>query len=55
MNQQHKQPVDEVDSATDAAVALGATPTKHQPAPEQWHVLLDPVGHPFCLNAVRPD
>jgi hypothetical protein len=47
--------VDELDSATDAAVALGATPAKHQPAPEQWRVLLDPVGHPFCLTAVRPD
>ena len=47
--------VEELDSATDAAVALGATPAKHQPAPEQWRVLLDPVGHPFCLTAVRPD
>jgi catechol 2,3-dioxygenase-like lactoylglutathione lyase family enzyme len=47
--------VDELNSATDAAVALGATPAEHQPAPEQWRVLLDPVGHPFCLTAVRPD
>jgi catechol 2,3-dioxygenase-like lactoylglutathione lyase family enzyme len=47
--------VEELDSATEAAVALGATPAEHQPAPEQWRVLLDPVGHPFCLTAVRPD
>jgi catechol 2,3-dioxygenase-like lactoylglutathione lyase family enzyme len=47
--------VDELDSATDAAVALGATPAKHQPVPEQWRVLLDPAGHPFCFTAVRPD
>jgi catechol 2,3-dioxygenase-like lactoylglutathione lyase family enzyme len=47
--------VEEIDSATDAAVALGATPARHQPAPEQWRVLLDPVGHPFCLTAVRPE
>jgi catechol 2,3-dioxygenase-like lactoylglutathione lyase family enzyme len=47
--------VEELDRATDAAVALGATPAKHQPAPDQWRVLLDPVGHPFCLTAVRPD
>jgi catechol 2,3-dioxygenase-like lactoylglutathione lyase family enzyme len=47
--------VDELNSATDAAVALGATPAEHQPAPEQWRVLLDPVGHPFCLTAARPD
>ncbi|WP_251023849.1 VOC family protein [Arthrobacter sp. ISL-65] len=47
--------VDELESATDVALALGATPAKHQPAPEQWRVLLDPVGHPFCFAAVRPD
>lgn len=47
--------VDNVDSATDAAVRLGAKPAEHQPAPEQWRVLLDPAGHPFCLTAVRPD
>lgn len=56
---QHKQlhldiAVEELDRAMDAAVALGATPTTHQPAPGQWRVLLDPVGHPFCLTAVRP-
>ena len=47
--------VEDLDSATEAAVALGATSAGHQPAPQQWRVLLDPVGHPFCLTAVRPD
>jgi hypothetical protein len=47
--------VEELDVATEAAVALGATPAQHQPAPERWRVLLDPVGHPFCLTTVRPD
>lgn len=46
--------VDELRSATEAAIALGATPAVHQPAPEQWRVLLDPAGHPFCLSTVRP-
>ncbi|MBO0895268.1 VOC family protein [Arthrobacter sp. zg-ZUI10] len=47
--------VDNVDSAADAAVRLGAKPADHQPAPGQWRVLLDPAGHPFCLTAVRPN
>lgn len=47
--------VHDVESATDAALALGATPAANQPAPEQWRVLLDPAGHPFCLTAVRPE
>lgn len=47
--------VQDVESATEAAVALGATQAANQPAPEQWRVLLDPAGHPFCLTAVRPE
>ena len=47
--------VEELDSAAEAALALGAMPAEHQPAPERWRVLLDPVGHPFCLSTVRPD
>ncbi len=46
--------VEELDAASDSAVALGATAAKIQPAPDQWRVLLDPAGHPFCLTAVRP-
>jgi catechol 2,3-dioxygenase-like lactoylglutathione lyase family enzyme len=47
--------VDDVDAAVSAAIALGATEASHQPAPGQWRVMIDPVGHPFCLSAVRPD
>jgi catechol 2,3-dioxygenase-like lactoylglutathione lyase family enzyme len=47
--------VDDVDAAVSAAIALGATEASHQPAPDQWRVMIDPVGHPFCLSAVRPD
>jgi hypothetical protein len=47
--------VDDLQAAVPSAVALGATEAPHQPAPDQWRVLLDPVGHPFCLSTVRPD
>jgi hypothetical protein len=47
--------VDELEPAVTAAIALGATEASHQPAPDQWRVLVDPVGHPFCLSTVRPD
>jgi hypothetical protein len=33
----------------DHAVALGAKVADHQPRPDQFTVLLDPAGHPFCL------
>jgi len=38
----------DLESAVSAAIALGAVEAAHQPAPDQWRVLLDPVGHPFC-------
>jgi hypothetical protein len=38
----------DLDSATAEAVALGATMADHQPH-ENGRVLLDPVGHAFCL------
>lgn len=47
--------VDDLESAVAAAVALGATEAAFQPAGHAWRVLLDPVGHPFCLSTVRPD
>lgn len=47
--------VEDLDAATDSAAALGATIAEHQVSPDQWRVLLDPAGHPFCLTAVRPD
>ena len=41
--------VEDLDSAQEAAVELGATMADPQPG-ETWRVLLDPSGHPFCLT-----
>jgi catechol 2,3-dioxygenase-like lactoylglutathione lyase family enzyme len=46
--------VDDLDAAVSAAVTLGAREADFQPAGRSWRVLLDPVGHPFCLSTVRP-
>jgi predicted enzyme related to lactoylglutathione lyase len=40
--------VDDLEAAVSDAVELGATVAAHQPQ-ENVRVLLDPVGHPFCL------
>lgn len=40
--------VDDLDAAVADAVAAGATVAEHQPQ-ENVRVMLDPVGHPFCL------
>ena len=40
--------VDDLDAAVRSAVAAGATVADYQPQ-EHVRVLLDPVGHPFCL------
>jgi catechol 2,3-dioxygenase-like lactoylglutathione lyase family enzyme len=42
--------VDDLDAAQRAALDAGARLADVQPEPEQWRVLLDPVGHPFCLT-----
>jgi catechol 2,3-dioxygenase-like lactoylglutathione lyase family enzyme len=47
--------VDDLESAVPAAIVLGAREAEYQPAPDKWRILLDPVGHPFCLSTVRPD
>ena len=47
--------VNDLESAVSSAVALGAREAEYQPAPDRWRVLIDPVGHPFCLSTVRPD
>ena len=47
--------VDDLPEAVASALEIGATEAAHQPAPDQWRVLLDPIGHPFCLSTVRPD
>ena len=45
--------VDDLDSAEEQALALGATKPEEQPQPDRWRVLLDPGGHPFdvCLKS----
>ena len=45
---------DLVDAVAEA-LAIGAFEAEVQPDPQRWRVMLDPVGHPFCLTAVRPD
>jgi catechol 2,3-dioxygenase-like lactoylglutathione lyase family enzyme len=47
--------VDDITDAVAQAVALGAREAAHQQAPSLWRVMLDPVGHPFCLTTVTPD
>jgi hypothetical protein len=41
--------VDDLDSAEQAAIGLGATKFDEQPDPQSFRVFADPVGHPFCL------
>jgi len=40
--------VDDLESAIDEAIELGATVAEHQPQ-QHVRVLFDPAGHPFCL------
>lgn len=46
---------EDLDRDVAAALVIGAREADFQPAPDQWRVMLDPVGHLFCLSAVRPD
>ena len=47
--------VEDLKSAQEAAVALGARVAQVQPSPERWRVLIDPAGHPFCLTTLVPE
>jgi catechol-2,3-dioxygenase len=47
--------VDDLDAAEAAAIDAGALKADFQPAPDSWRVMLDPAGHPFCLNRQIPD
>jgi catechol 2,3-dioxygenase-like lactoylglutathione lyase family enzyme len=45
----------DLDAAERAVVAIGATRFAEQPSPQDFRVLADPAGHPFCLvPASRP-
>ncbi len=46
--------VDDLDSAEAVAIAAGARKAAFQPAPDNWRVMIDPAGHPFCLNRQIP-
>jgi catechol 2,3-dioxygenase-like lactoylglutathione lyase family enzyme len=41
--------VDDLERAQAAVISLGATLADVQPLPDEFRVMLDPVGHPFCL------
>lgn len=41
--------VDDLDESERLAVALGAAKAEAQPSPDEWRVMIDPAGHPFCL------
>jgi hypothetical protein len=46
--------VDDLDAAVADALGLGARPASLQPTPNEWRILLDPAGHPFCLTTNLP-
>jgi hypothetical protein len=41
--------VDDLDTASERVLALGATPLQTEDTPGQFRVYADPSGHPFCL------
>lgn len=43
---------DNVDESINHALACGAVLADYQ-SPENWQVLLDPAGHPFCIIPAR--
>ncbi|TDD29372.1 VOC family protein [Nonomuraea terrae] len=43
--------VTDVETAVKELMALGATVPDVQPGGDDWTVVLDPEGHPFCLMA----
>ena len=45
--------VEDLDEGVAWATSLGATPAEHQPQ-DEVRVMLDPVGHPFCLFPAPP-
>lgn len=44
----------DLDGVESLALSLGATRAAHQPSPDEWRVLIDPAGHPFCLTTQPP-
>jgi len=44
----------DLDGAEHAVVRLGATKAAAQPRPDEFRVMIDPAGHPFCLVLADP-
>ncbi|MET8565916.1 VOC family protein [Streptomyces flaveolus] len=44
--------VDDLDTAEERLLELGAAKPEAQPQPDRWRVLLDPAGHPFCITTL---
>jgi predicted enzyme related to lactoylglutathione lyase len=44
--------VEDLDAAEKRLLELGASKPDFQPAPDQWRVLQDPAGHPFCITTL---
>jgi hypothetical protein len=47
--------VSDLDTEESRTLALGATKAEDQPNPDQWRVLIDPAGHPFCITILIPE
>lgn len=47
--------VENLDSAVEHALGLGASEALEQPASDQYRVMIDPDGHPFCLAPSSTD
>jgi Glyoxalase-like domain len=44
--------VADLDAEEARIVACGAVKAETQPNPDQWRVLIDPAGHPFCITTL---
>jgi catechol 2,3-dioxygenase-like lactoylglutathione lyase family enzyme len=47
--------VSDLEAAEASALALSARKPEQQPCPDEYRVLIDPAGHPFCLTTQIPD
>lgn len=47
--------VTDLDGQEARMLALGATKADVQPNPDNWRVLIDPAGHPFCITTLMPE
>jgi len=45
---------DDLEASVAQAIRPGAREASEQPEPDEWRVMLDPAGHPFCLTTQVP-